>query len=62
VLSLGEGAMYGMSSKQNKINAKSSCEAELVVVDDALPTVLRTLQFLKAQGLAVTENIYNQDN
>jgi hypothetical protein len=53
VLSLGKGAVYGMSSK-HKINTKSSCEAELVGVDDALPTVLWTSQFLKAQGFAVT--------
>jgi hypothetical protein len=50
-----------MSSKQ-KINTKSSCEAELVGVDDALPTVLWTLQFLKAQGFAVTDNVIYQDN
>jgi hypothetical protein len=43
VLSLGKGAVYGMSSKQ-KINTKSSCEAELVGVD-ALPTILWTIQF-----------------
>jgi hypothetical protein len=61
VLSLGKGAVYGMSSKQ-KINTKSSCEAELVGVDDALPTVLWTLQFLKAQGFAVTDDILCQDN
>jgi hypothetical protein len=60
-LSLGKGAVYGMSSKQ-KINTKSSCEAELVGVDDALPTVLWTLQFLKAQGFAVTDNVIYQDN
>jgi hypothetical protein len=36
VVSLGKGAVYGMSSKQ-KINTKRSCEAELVGVDDALP-------------------------
>jgi hypothetical protein len=61
VLSLGKGAVYGMSSKQ-KINTKSSCEAELVGVDDALPTVLWTLQFLKAQGFAMTDNVIYQDN
>jgi hypothetical protein len=61
VSSLGKGAVYGMSSKQ-KINTKSSCEAELVGVDDALPTVLWTLHFLKAQGFAVTDNVIYQDN
>jgi hypothetical protein len=37
-------------------------EAELVGVDDALPTVPWTLQFLKAQGFAVTDNVIYQDN
>jgi hypothetical protein len=61
VLSLDKGAVFGMSCKQ-KINTKSSCEAELVGVDDALPTVLWTVQFLKAQGFAVTDNVVFQDN
>jgi hypothetical protein len=61
VLSLGKGAVFGMSCKQ-KINTKSSCEAELVDVDDALPTVLWTVQFLKAQGFAVSDDVVFQDN
>jgi Reverse transcriptase (RNA-dependent DNA polymerase) len=61
VLSLGKGAVYGMSNKQ-KINTKSSCEAELVGVDDALPMVLWTVQFLKAQGFEVADNVVYQDN
>jgi hypothetical protein len=61
VSSLGMGAVFGMSSKQ-KINTKSSCEAELVGVYGALPTVLWTLQFLKAQEFAVTDNVVYQDN
>jgi hypothetical protein len=60
VPSLGKGAVYGMSNKQ-KINTKSSCEAELVGVDDALPMVLWTVQFLKAQGFEVADVVY-QDN
>jgi hypothetical protein len=50
-----------MSSKQ-KINTKSSCEAELVGVDDAIPMVLWTQQFLKAQGFEVTDNVVYQDH
>jgi hypothetical protein len=61
VLSLGRGAVFGMPCKQ-KINTKSSCEAELVGVDDALPMVLWTIQFLKAQGFVVAHNILYQDN
>jgi hypothetical protein len=36
VVSLGKGAVYGLSSKQ-KIRTKSPCESELVGVDDACP-------------------------
>jgi hypothetical protein len=61
VMSFGKGAVSGMSWKQ-KINTKSSCEAELVGVDDAVPMVLWTLQFLNAQGFAVTDNVLYQDN
>jgi hypothetical protein len=39
VLSLGQGALMSMSSKQ-KINTKSSTEAELVGVDDAMNFVV----------------------
>jgi hypothetical protein len=46
VMSIGKRAVYGMSSKQ-KINTKSSCEAELAGVDDAIPMVLWTQQFVK---------------
>ena len=36
VMTLGQGAVIGMSTKQ-KLNTKSSTEAEMVWVDDALP-------------------------
>jgi len=44
-LTLGGGAFYGSSTKQ-KLNTRSSTEAELVGVNDALPQVLWTRQFL----------------
>ena len=50
-----------MSSKQ-RINTKSSTEAELVGVDDALPMALWTRRFLEAQGYHVTDNVMYQDN
>jgi hypothetical protein len=60
VMSLGTGAAYSTSKKQ-KLNTKSSTEAELVGVDDVLPQALWTKYFMEAQGYGVT-TILNQDN
>ena len=59
-MSLGTGAIFSCSSKQ-KLNTKSSTEAELVGANDMLPQVLWTKQFLKHQGYN-TKSIMNQDN
>jgi hypothetical protein len=61
VLSLGKGAVYATSTRQ-KINTKSSTEAELVGVNDVLPQALWTKYFLKEQGYGCDECIINQDN
>jgi hypothetical protein len=60
-LSLGKGSLYSASTRQ-KINTKSSTEAELVAVDDVMPLVLWTRYFLQAQGYDVRENKVFQDN
>ena len=60
-MTLGKGAIYAKSSKQ-KINTKSSTEAELVGVDDIMGQALWTRNFLEAQGYQVTENVIYQDN
>ena len=60
-MSLGHGCPYS-STKKQKINTKSSTEAELVGVDDGLPMVIWTRNFLKAQGLTVNDNVVYQDN
>jgi hypothetical protein len=57
---MGAGAIYSTSKKQ-KLNTKSSTEAELVGVDDVLPQALRTKYFIEAKGYGVT-TILNQDN
>ena len=61
VMTLGKGAIYGTSTRQ-KINTKSSTEAELVGVNDVMPQVLWTRYFLEAQGYDVRESIVYQDN
>ena len=49
-------------SKAHKLNTKSSTEAELVGVYDALPDILWGKYFLEAQGYKTDHNILLQDN
>jgi Reverse transcriptase (RNA-dependent DNA polymerase) len=60
-MSLGEGCVYSMSTKQ-KLNTRSSTEAELVAVNDAMSKILWTRLFIQAQGYKVSDNIVYQDN
>ena len=60
-MSLGCGLVLSMSKKQ-KLNMKSSTEAELIGADDALPQMLWTKYFIEAQGYVADENIMYQDN
>jgi hypothetical protein len=61
VISLGRGAIMCKSAKQ-KLNTKSSTEAELVGASDYLPNTIWAKMFLGAQGYIVKENIFAQDN
>ena len=61
VMSMGKGAIYGTSTRQ-KLNAKSSTEAELVGVAEVLPQILWTRYFLEAQGYSSSSTIIHQDN
>jgi KUP system potassium uptake protein len=61
VVSFGTGATMSKSSKQ-KLNTKSSTEAELVGASDYLPYPIWAKKFLEAQGYGLTENIFYQDN
>ena len=61
VMKLGRGAIMSVSSKQ-KLNTRSSTEAELVAVDDVITKVLWTLLFMEEQGYEIKENIVYQDN
>jgi hypothetical protein len=60
-LSLGKGSVYATSTRQ-KLNTKSSTEAELVGVNNVMPLTLWTQYFLDAQGYSVCENKVFQDN
>jgi hypothetical protein len=60
-MSLGKGSVYSTSRKQ-RINTKSSTEAELVGVDDSMPLVIWTRNFLMAQGFEIHDNVIFQDN
>jgi hypothetical protein len=61
MMSLGRSAPISFSRKQ-KLNVRSSCEGELVGVDDALPLILWARYFIEAQGYTVEQNILFQDN
>ena len=57
----GKGALLRMCKKQ-KLNVRSSCEGELVGVDDMLPLILWARYFIEDQGYPVEQNILYQDN
>jgi hypothetical protein len=57
----GTGAVICLSRKQ-KLNTRSSTEAELVGADDAMTMVLWTKLFMEEQGYKINENIvYRSD-
>jgi len=61
MMTLGKGVTYSMSCKQ-KLNTKSSTEAELVAIDDVMGQILCTRHFLVAQGVSVPTMTIYQDN
>jgi hypothetical protein len=60
-MSLGGGAIQSVSTKQ-KVNTRSSTEAELVSIDDIISKVLWTKLFLQEQGCNVMQNVILSDN
>ena len=60
-MSVGEVCIID-SSQVQKIDAKSSTEAEVVGVDDMMPQALWTKCFLDAQDCGVKESVVHQDD
>jgi hypothetical protein len=60
-MTLGTGAIQSISTKQ-KINTRSSTEAELVSIDDIISKVLWTKLFLEQQGYKINETNILRDN
>ena len=60
-LTLGKGSPYSLCGKQ-KINTRSSTEAELVGVNDAMALILWTRLFIQSQGYTIKDNVVYQDN
>ena len=60
-MSFGGGAPITGSQKQ-KLNTRSSTEAELVGVDDFITKVLWTQLFMEEQGYEIERNVLFQDN
>jgi len=61
LMSFGRGMIHCRSSKQ-KLNTKSSTEAEVVGVSEYIPFNLWMAMFLKEQGYDLSKNIVFQDN
>jgi len=60
-MSFGLGTLHARSTKQ-KLNTKSSTEAEIVGMSDYLPFNIWLRMFLEEQGYFLTNNIVYQDN
>ena len=58
---LGKGVIYGTSTRQ-KLNSKSSTEAELIGVSDVMSQILWTMYIMAAQGYPLEDNVVYQDN
>ena len=60
-MTFGRGSAQSISKKQ-KLNTRSSTEAELVGADDVATPILWTKHFMEVQGYQIKENILFQDN
>ena len=60
-MTFGKGAVQSLWKKQ-KLNTRSSTEAELVGADEIVTQILWTKHFMEAQGYTIEDNILHQDN
>ncbi len=60
-MTYGQGTPMSMSRKQ-KLNTRSSTEAELVGPDDLSTLIIWTKLFMECQGYEIKKNILYQDN
>ena len=58
---MGRSFPISVSTKQ-KLTVKRLTEGELVCVDDMMPIILWTREFLLAQGYGIVENLFLQEN
>ena len=61
VMTLGKGAAMSLFAGQ-KLNGRSSTEAELIGIDQVIPDIMRGKFFIEDQGYTVMSNILYQDN
>jgi hypothetical protein len=61
MITLGQGAVYSRSVKQ-KINTRSSTEAELVALSDSISQVIWVRNYLMSQGYDLGPAVVHQDN
>jgi hypothetical protein len=56
VIKIGKGTIWTKSAKQ-KLNSKSSTEAEIIAVSDALSQIIWVRDFLVCQGYKIGTNL-----
>jgi hypothetical protein len=61
LISFGTGALWCKSNKQ-KLNTRSSTEAEVVGASDYLPNTLWVQRFINARGYPMQKSYFEQDN